>query len=383
MIVALIVLLLSYGIYLNRHSEAIISERLQDMKLPLQCTRAAIRDLHPVVKMSLVNLYSKEMTDIVSQIDGQVTREFVATSDKVGVGTPILELVDETIPLKIKQADSDIAEAEAILTRAKNTYARYEQLVAESAISLEKFDEATAQLKAAEARLENFKAQREQLLIQQSRQTVLSTISGEILRIYKPTGSYVTVGMPVALVGNFDLLYFNTTISDRIARNITLNQVVQIKFPDDENFSKAYGAKFESGNRGEDEIFNARIIEISPPINEPSSMRQIIFEIDNRSGLLEPGFYNAISIVNKNPHKCLAVPIDVMFDDKLQSLFVVENGILKRKNVKTGINDGNYIEILSGLSQGDIVVTSETEGLKENTEIEVHFDEETNFEKAG
>mgnify|MGYP002626499911 FL=1 len=285
-IVILILCLLSYAVYLNRHSEDIIAERMDNMKLPLQCAEVKFRDIQPVVKMSLVNLYSEEMTDVVSLIEGRVTKEYVATSDRVEEGTPVVELANETIPLKIKQADSDIAEAEAMLTRARNTYKRYEQLSAESAISLEKFDEATAQLKAAEARLENFQSQKEQLLIQQSRQTVVSAISGQVLKIYKPVGSYVTRGMPVALIGNFDKLYFKTSLSDSISYNIAVNQMLEIKFPADENFSKAYGAKYERGNHGENEVFNVQISNISPPINESASMRQIIFEIDNRSGLL-------------------------------------------------------------------------------------------------
>ncbi len=187
------------------------------------------------------------------------------------------------------------------------------------------------------------------------------------MKIYKPVGLYVTMGMPVALIGNFDKLYFKTSLSDSISYNISVNQMLEIKFPADENFSKAYGAKYERGNHGENEVFNVRIFDISPPMNEPASMHQIIFEIDNRSGLLEPGLYNDITIIGKMPKKCLAAPMD----DKMPSLFVVEDGILKRKRVTIGIDDGTYIEILSGLSSGEMVVTSETEGLQEGTAVEV------------
>lgn len=375
-VVVLIGGLLIYAIYLNRHSETIIAERMKNMKLSLQCSEAKIRDIRPVLKMSLINLYSDEMTDVVSLIDGRVTREFVKTSDRVESGTPIIELVNETIPLKLKEADSDIAEAEALLMRAKHTYSRYEQLVAENAISLERFDEALVQLKAAEARLERFRSQKEQLLIQQSRQIITSSIRGQVLKIYKPSGSYVTTGMPVALVGNFDKLYFKTSLSDGLAQNIATNQMLEIKFPSDEKFSKAYGVKYENGNLGENEIFDAKIVDISPPMTESSSIRQTVFEIDNRSGLLEPGFYNDIFVINKSPHKCLAVPIEAMIDDKLHSLFVVQDGVLRKKYVETGLDDGNYIEILSGLSDGEIVVISETEGLRENTAVEIILSEE-------
>ncbi len=76
-IVILILCLLIYAVYLNRHSEDIIAERMNNMKLPLQCAEAKFRDIQPVVKMSLVNLYSEEMTDVVSLIEGRVTKEYV------------------------------------------------------------------------------------------------------------------------------------------------------------------------------------------------------------------------------------------------------------------------------------------------------------------
>ncbi len=82
------------------------------------------------------------------------------------------------------------------------------------------------------------------------------------------------------------------------------------------------------------------------------------------------------SVINKSPHKCLAVPIEAMIDDKLHSLFVVQDGVLRKKYVETGLDDGNYIEILSGLSDGEIVVISETEGLRENTAVEIILSEE-------
>lgn len=225
--------------------------------------------------------------------------------------------------------------------------------------------------------MENFLSQKEQLLIQQSRQIVTSTISGDVLKIYKPQGSYVTTGTPVALVGNFKKLYFNASVSDKIAENISVYQNLQLKFSEDETFSKAYGGKYSKGNKGNQEIFPAQIKEISPPMDEPAKMRQIIFEIDNSSGLLEPGFYDDISISAEVPRRCLTVPLDAMIDDSKRALFaVLPNGTLERKNVETGMDDGRYIEILSGLSEGEIVIISETDGLTDGISVEVKIEKD-------
>ena len=43
--------------------------------------------------------------------------------------------------------------------------------------------------------------------------------------------------------------------------------------------------------------------------------------------------------------------------------------------MKTGITNGTYIEIISGLQAGDIVITSDTEGVTAGTEVELTLEE--------
>ena len=47
------------------------------------------------------------------------------------------------------------------------------------------------------------------------------------------------------------------------------------------------------------------------------------------------------------------------------------DGRLAIRNVETGITDGKYIEVKSGLQAGDIVITSDTEGIEEGTQIDI------------
>jgi hypothetical protein len=51
------------------------------------------------------------------------------------------------------------------------------------------------------------------------------------------------------------------------------------------------------------------------------------------------------------------------------------DGRLGFRDVKTGVTDGHYIEIISGLQAGDIVITSDTAGVTAGTEIELTLEE--------
>ena len=139
-IITLIVGLLGYGVYLNQRGESEIEQRMESLRLPLNGAVVTEREIQPYVELELVNLYCDDMTDVIARENGRVNQVLVEKHDMVTAGKPIMQLVDEDIPLKIKQADSDILEAEAQLVKTRNSYNRYSQLVESNAISLEKFD---------------------------------------------------------------------------------------------------------------------------------------------------------------------------------------------------------------------------------------------------
>ena len=136
LIITLIVGLFGYGVYLNNRGENEITERMANHHLPLSCITVKERELMPIVELDLVNLYSGNMTDVVALENGRIVQEFVEKNAHVSEGTALFQVVDEEIPLKIRQADSDIIEAQAQLVKAQNSYNRYRQLMDYNAISM-------------------------------------------------------------------------------------------------------------------------------------------------------------------------------------------------------------------------------------------------------
>ena len=371
-IITLIVTLFGYSVYLNNRGENQIAERMSNHHLPLTGVKVQERSLMPVVELDLVNLYSKDMTDVMALENGRVIQLFVEKNSQVAKGSPIIELLDEDIPLKIRQADSDIFEAEAQLVKARNTYNRYSQLLESSAISLEKFDEAEAAYKAAQARLANYEAQREQLFVRQSREIINSPIDGEILSLYQTVGAYVKAGTPVALVGDFSHLNFTSTLKDIYTKHLYVGREFDLTIREGEGLQKSYGAKISSGNLGEDQVFRAKVEKITPDLSEPASIRQVVWSIDNRVGLLEPGAYSKLCLQSNLPHKCLTVPVGAFINEnKTQVAVMDEDGRLAIRSVEIGVTDGKYVEVKSGLQAGDIVITSDTEGIEEGTQIDI------------
>lgn len=399
----LVIATIAYGAYLNSAGENQIAMRMADRTIPLQGAVAKTRSIRTRLVLDSINLYSNEMTDAVALLDGRITSVNVKKNTSVRAGDVLFNLTNEELPLKIKQAeidiikidseilkaDSEIVKAQSYLARAKNDYARYARLRERDAVSREKFDEVTAMLQEAQVNFEvaslqkkqvlaqrdSVVAQHQQLLLENSHSEVTAPIDGEILIIYKQLGSYVTAGTPLALVGNFRTLYFSIPVTDYVAKNFADAGTITIDF-NRATFSKIYDTDFEAGNNGENQRFIASILEVSPAISQPAAMRTIIWQVNNKAGLLEPQTFNNVIIQTLSNNPCLTIPLAAMTDDSRTTVFVAdENGILEKRNVTSGIDDGTFIEIISGLREGEVVVTSGVDGLADGMKADITLKE--------
>lgn len=364
--------LIAYGTYLNKTDENQIEMRMASRTIPLQGALAQYRNLQPIFVLDTINLTSEEMADAVALIDGRIENAFVQKNSSVGKGQILFELVNEDIPLKIQQAESAIARAEAQVLQSRNSFARYERLREKNATSMEKYDEAKLNYEAAQANLREAQSQKAQLLVQDARQNVTAPIDGEVLILYKQIGAFVTAGTPIALVGNFSHLNFSLPVEDVQAHNFRIGERLELNFRNSRAFQKAYDTEYGAGNLGNAQTFPVFVREIIPNLSQQAAMRKIVFEIDNSARILEQQTYNGVELIRNVKHNALTVPLTAMSDTNRNFVFVLADGdILEQREVKVGADDGEYIEILSGLRAGEVVITSATKGLESGMKVTV------------
>lgn len=402
-ILILAVSIVLYGGYLNYTDANQIANRMEERAIQLTGARVESRTLSPIVPLDTVKLYSENMTDATALIDGRITQIFVTKNSFVRKGDVIITLTNDQIPIKVQQANSsiqraqaaysqslsNIQRAEAALANATNVYNRQQRLMARKATSQEKLEAseaeyiaATEAVKAARAESDSARAaieiaenELQQYSMQETRQDVIAPIDGNILLIYKREGAYVQGGTPLALIGNFDTLLFTTTLENADTQYLKIGEPVEINF-NERALPKAYDTEYAAGNLGNSEKITARIKEINPPPNQSAVMRRVLWEVNNRAHVLEPLTYNNVSIHAGVGRKCLTVPISAMNDSENNSVFVVNpDGIIEKRNVITGSDDGKYIEILSGLTEGETVVLESFDGLADGVRVEVTIEE--------
>ncbi len=375
---SLVVGLMIYGTYLNHFGELKIARQLEDRRITLTGARAKVRTLHPILSFDTMTLQSPDMADTVSLIDGRIAAIKVKRNDDVEAGQVICELINGEYPLKIQEMDSNIMEAEAKLQQAKNDYERYQRLWNQEATSKEKLEVMYTTYRAYITRIAALEAQKQQLLLQESYQQVTAPISGKVLLVYQTEGAFVKAGTPLVLVGNNARLLFSKTVKDYVAKWHAVGTSVGVSFLI-EDFQKAYDTSYGIGNRGEKQDFTATVVSVDPPLIEPAEMRRVVWSVDNSSGVLDMKTYKNVELQSFQEHRSLTVPLTAVENPLSEHPLVYvlnEQEEIEMREVSVGVQDKVYIEILTGILDGEIVITSGKEGLESGTKAAVRLEED-------
>lgn len=107
--------------------------------------------------------------------------------------------------------------------------------------------------------------------------------------------------------------------------------------------------------------FSGKLVYIYPTLDEKTRTVQVRFEFDNPEGLLKPGMYANLDITSEISPSVILVPdMAVLRSGERNTVFVVrEGGKFDPREIRLGARaEDNMYEVLSGLSDGEVVVTS-------------------------
>ncbi|RLA90194.1 MAG: hypothetical protein DRG20_03615 [Deltaproteobacteria bacterium] len=293
--------------------------------------------------------------DVFPKIPGKIIEKIlVEKGDYVKKGELLATLEEESIMAKIKEANAALYMAIANRNVLVKDYKRLKSLFKEKAIPKQKLDHVEAQLKAAYAQVRRAKAILNQLEILKSEHKILAPISGYISARFLDQGSITSTSHPIFSISHEETEKIVTTITEKEYPKIKKGMKVEI------------GADAVPGK-----IFYGEVSLISPTINPATRTAEIEIHILNKDLLLKSGMYVTTRIY-LGKKRALAVRRDAL--NRLPGtgnyyVFVVKNQKAVLKNVKIGISDENYIEIVQGLKEGEKVVIKGQNRLKDGTPV--------------
>ena len=106
------------------------------------------------------------------------------------------------------------------------------------------------------------------------------------------------------------------------------------------------------------ETFRGKISYISDVLNEETRTITVRTEVENKSFKLKPGMFADIKIYLNNQEKALVLPEEAILEDKGDKIvFIKKEGTYYPQVVEVGAIEEGHVEILSGVQEGDEVVT--------------------------
>ncbi len=112
-----------------------------------------------------------------------------------------------------------------------------------------------------------------------------------------------------------------------------------------------------------DKTFTAALTTVYPTLNAETRTVPVRLELANPGGLLKPGMFAQLELAVGNKARVLTVPVSAVIDSGARQMLLVQlggakDGRFEPREVKIGARSENYLEVLSGLREGEPVVTS-------------------------
>ncbi len=178
--------------------------------------------------------------------------------------------------------------------------------------------------------------------------TLFAPINGKILEYKVVLGAMVDQSTEILTILNPEVLVVDAEIYEKDIAKIRIGQNVEISVP-------AYPR----------EKFEGKVSYISDVLTEETRTITVRVEVENKEYKLKPGMFADVTIYLNHQSEALVLPSEAILDEKGESLVFLE---ISNKYipviVELGTREGNFIEIVKGIREGDIVVTKGNYQLK-------------------
>ena len=316
------------------------SEEEETPPVPVE-TRAPVRGDIFATYSGTAPIEAFAEADVIAKVDGEVRELHVEEGDMVEKNQILATLDGDRLRL-------ELSESQARLRKLQRDYQRNVELQEKDLISEGDFEKIQYDLEALEA---SFNLASLELDYTQIRAPIAGVISERYLKL----GNTIKTGDPVFRVTSFDPLVAYMFIPEREFRQIAADQSVHIEI---------------DALTGPPVV--ATVTRVSPIVDPETGTFKITIELRGTDHGIKPGMFGRMNIVYDKHENALQVPRSAIIESSSgTSVFVVENDIGIRKTVETGFSSNGMVEITSGLTDGERVITVGHVGLKNEASVVV------------
>ncbi len=324
----------------NGEPEVTDEEEEETPPVPVEVRVASRGDVYATYT-GTASLESDEEALVVAKVAGEVIELLVEEGDRVTAGQVMARLDGDRLRLTLQQSDAN-------LRKLRQEYDRNVELHEKGLVSAGAFEGMKYELDA-------LKAANDLARLELGYTEIAAPIDGLVSERFIKVGNTISINDPVFDVTDMDPLLAYLFVPEREFRKLRVDQEAQVAL-----------------DAIPGQVFAAKIDRISPVVDPQTGTFKVTLAVHDESGRLKPGMFGRFQIVYDSHIDVVMIPrVAVVEDETRQSVFVVEDGVARRRVVTTGYSRGENIEIVEGLKGDETVIIIGQNGLKEEAAVDV------------
>ena len=328
-------------------------------------------------------IFATELIDVGAQVSGQIKKLYVKLGDQVKKGDMIASIDNSTQQNSIDNKEAQLAiykaqleSAKVALNIAKTQFDRENALFAKNATSKQEFESAKNTFSANSAKIKELEAQIKQTNIELSTAKInlgytkiTAPRDGTVVSVQVEEGQTVNANQTTPTIVNIaDLSHV------KMKMQIAEGDITKIKVGTPVEYSilseptKKFQTTVSSIDPGlttlSDGSYGSSSSSKSSYSSSSSSSSAVYYYaqsiVDNKDGILRIGMTTQNELLIANVKDAIIVPsIGIKKDENGTFVYVLKDGKPVKTAVKTGIKDNLDTQIISGINEGDEIITSQ------------------------
>jgi len=316
-------------------------DKKKEKEAPVVSVEPATRGPIAAYTTATANLVAEEEVKILAETEGKVVRLQVEEGDFVAKGGVLCQIDPADATLAVQKAELAVRNAQMTLDRSESMAA--EKLISAQELDKARYERDVAAQSLAEARYRLGKT------------TVKAPFAGRVTLRRVQTGQTVKIAEELFTFASFDPLVARIFLPEREVMGLKAGQEVRLSL-----------------RASEATRFDGRIRQISPVVDTASGTVKVTVEAVRPPSSVRPGAFVSVELLRERRPNALLVPRPAIVRELQETyVYVADGEKARRRAVEVGLEEGDHVEILSGLKEGEPVVTAGQGGLKNDSPIKV------------
>jgi RND family efflux transporter MFP subunit len=351
-VLAAFALMIYSGIHSRVAAESRLLKRTEEVAIP---TVAVVFPKEGAPTQEIVlpgNTQAFSDAPLYARTSGYLRHWYFDIGAHVQKGQLLAEIETPEVDQQLRQAQAELDNAQANLSIAKITAARWQDLVSTGSVSQQETDQAVSNLSAVKATAESSAANVRRLEELQSFEKIYAPFDGIITARNTDIGALIDAGASTQPKELFHIAAIRTLrvyvsipeVYSRAARSGAPATLTLDEFPG--------------------QTFHGTLVRNASSIDVASRTLLVEVDVDNPTGQLLPGAYVFVHLKLPDETRSVTVPSNTLiFRKEGLQVGLVRNGKAELVPVKIGRDYGNTVEIVSGLQPTDAIIVDPSDSL--------------------